>query len=114
MVEPGLYETFFEGYTRKEFRGEPDTLPASILKRLPLRFNYDDNYFNHPYQGHDSRQLRRCGLTLHPHWPSTSILPRGSRHSLSRACIFVNTAVPHSRRIPPTTPTRVSGEQPLP
>ena len=29
---------------------EPDELPTSILKRLPLRFNYDDNYFDHPYQ----------------------------------------------------------------
>lgn len=51
MVGPELYETFFEGYTRKQWGCEPDTLPASILKRLPLRFNYDDNYFNHPYQG---------------------------------------------------------------
>ncbi|OUI98133.1 UDP-galactopyranose mutase [Acetobacter sp. DsW_54] len=51
MVGPELYETFFEGYTRKQWGCEPDALPASILKRLPLRFNYDDNYFNHPYQG---------------------------------------------------------------
>lgn len=51
MVGPELYETFFEGYTRKQWGCDPDTLPASILKRLPLRFNYDDNYFNHPYQG---------------------------------------------------------------
>lgn len=29
----------------------PSELPASILKRLPVRFNYDDNYFNHKYQG---------------------------------------------------------------
>ena len=29
----------------------PKDLPASILKRLPIRFNYDDNYFNHKYQG---------------------------------------------------------------
>lgn len=29
----------------------PSELPASILKRLPIRFNYDDNYFNHKYQG---------------------------------------------------------------
>lgn len=30
---------------------EPAQLPASILKRLPVRFNYDDNYFNHKFQG---------------------------------------------------------------
>jgi UDP-galactopyranose mutase len=51
MVGSKIYETFFEGYTRKQWGRDPDSLPASILKRLPLRFNYDDNYFNHPYQG---------------------------------------------------------------
>ena len=37
-----IYEAFFYGYTRKQWGLEPDQLPASILKRLPLRFNYDD------------------------------------------------------------------------
>ncbi|MBS1041372.1 UDP-galactopyranose mutase [Gluconobacter cerinus] len=51
MIGPELYKAFFYGYTRKQWGLEPTELPASILKRLPLRFNYDDNYFNHPYQG---------------------------------------------------------------
>ncbi|WP_319568280.1 UDP-galactopyranose mutase [Cohaesibacter marisflavi] len=51
FVGEDLYKAFFDGYTRKQWGVEPSTLPASILKRLPLRFNYDDNYFNHPYQG---------------------------------------------------------------
>ena len=46
-----LYEAFFKGYTIKQWGLEPSNLPASILKRLPVRFNYDDNYFNHKYQG---------------------------------------------------------------
>lgn len=46
-----LYETFFKGYTLKQWGVNPCDLPASILQRLPLRFNYDDNYFNHKYQG---------------------------------------------------------------
>lgn len=46
-----LYEAFFKGYTLKQWGTDPQNLPASILKRLPLRFNYDDNYFNHKYQG---------------------------------------------------------------
>jgi len=46
-----LYRAFFYGYTRKQWGIEPSELPASILKRLPLRFTYDDNYFSHPYQG---------------------------------------------------------------
>ncbi|OKL42285.1 UDP-galactopyranose mutase [Pseudovibrio exalbescens] len=51
FVGDALYKAFFDGYTRKQWGVEPSKLPASILKRLPLRFNYDDNYFNHPYQG---------------------------------------------------------------
>ncbi|GHB41521.1 UDP-galactopyranose mutase [Pseudovibrio japonicus] len=51
FVGEELYNAFFDGYTRKQWGVEPSILPASILKRLPLRFNYDDNYFNHPYQG---------------------------------------------------------------
>ena len=50
MIGPELYHAFFHGYTRKQWGVDPATLPASILKRLPLRFNYDDSYFAHPYQ----------------------------------------------------------------
>jgi UDP-galactopyranose mutase len=46
-----LYEAFFHGYTKKQWGCEPSELPASILKRLPVRFNYNDNYYNNPYQG---------------------------------------------------------------
>lgn len=46
-----IYDAFFKGYTRKQWGVEPTELPASILKRLPLRFTYDDNYFNDRYQG---------------------------------------------------------------
>jgi UDP-galactopyranose mutase len=51
MLGRELYEAFFYGYTKKQWGLEPAELPASILKRLPVRFNYDDNYFNHRYQG---------------------------------------------------------------
>lgn len=51
MIGPELYEGFIRGYTIKQWGRHPTDLPASILKRLPLRFTYDDNYFNHPYQG---------------------------------------------------------------
>jgi UDP-galactopyranose mutase len=46
-----LYEAFFYGYTKKQWGCEPTELPASILRRLPVRFNYDDNYYNSTYQG---------------------------------------------------------------
>ena len=51
FVGPELYEAFFKGYTIKQWDCSPADLPASILKRLPVRFNYDDNYFFHKFQG---------------------------------------------------------------
>jgi UDP-galactopyranose mutase len=50
FVGSKIYRTFFHGYTKKQWGVEPSALPASILKRLPLRFSYDDNYFNHRRQ----------------------------------------------------------------
>ena len=46
-----LYRAFFYGYTKKQWGCEPSELPASILKRLPVRFNYNDNYYNSTLQG---------------------------------------------------------------
>ncbi|CAN7225120.1 UDP-galactopyranose/dTDP-fucopyranose mutase family protein [Pararhizobium sp. LjRoot238] len=51
FVGKDLYDAFFKGYTQKQWGCSPTELPASILKRLPVRFNYDDNYFFHEYQG---------------------------------------------------------------
>ncbi len=46
-----LYDAFFYGYTKKQWGCEPTELPASILKRIPVRFNYDDNYHNNLFTG---------------------------------------------------------------
>lgn len=46
-----LYEAFFKGYTLKQWGCDPRDLPASILRRLPVRFNYDDNYYSSTFQG---------------------------------------------------------------
>lgn len=46
-----LYYAFFYGYTKKQWGCEPSELPASILKRIPVRFNYDDNYYNNIFTG---------------------------------------------------------------
>lgn len=51
FIGKDLYETFFKGYTIKQWGCDPKELPASILKRLPVRFNYNDNYYTNPYQG---------------------------------------------------------------
>jgi UDP-galactopyranose mutase len=51
FVGAELYEAFFRGYAAKQWGLPPSALPASVFKRLPIRYNYDDNYFSHKYQG---------------------------------------------------------------
>jgi UDP-galactopyranose mutase len=51
LVGRDLYETFFYGYTRKQWGCEPRELSASILSRLPVRFDYNDNYYDKRWQG---------------------------------------------------------------
>jgi UDP-galactopyranose mutase len=51
FIGKDLYKAFFYGYTKKQWGCEPSELPAAILKRLPVRFNYNDNYYNNPLQG---------------------------------------------------------------
>ena len=46
-----VYEKLIKGYTEKQWGRECKDLPAFIIKRLPLRFTYDNNYFNDRYQG---------------------------------------------------------------
>ncbi len=46
-----VYEKLVKGYTEKQWGRDCRELPAFIIKRLPLRFTYDNNYFNDPYQG---------------------------------------------------------------
>lgn len=46
-----LYETFVYGYTTKQWKRTPDRLPSSILRRIPIRLTWDDNYFNDRFQG---------------------------------------------------------------
>ena len=51
LVGKDVYEKLIKGYTEKQW-GRPCTeLPSFIIKRLPLRFTYDNNYFNDRYQG---------------------------------------------------------------
>ncbi len=46
-----LYEAFFKNYTIKQWGTDPKLIAVSTAKRLPIRFNYNDNYFNDTYQG---------------------------------------------------------------
>lgn len=46
-----LYEAFIAGYTAKQWQTDPKDLPASVISRLPVRYNYDTAYFVDTYQG---------------------------------------------------------------
>jgi UDP-galactopyranose mutase len=46
-----LYEMFIKGYTEKQWHCDPKLLPASIIKRIPVRSDFNDSYFNDYYQG---------------------------------------------------------------
>lgn len=46
-----IYQTLIKGYTEKQWGRSAKELPAFIIKRLPFRFRYDNNYFNDTYQG---------------------------------------------------------------
>ncbi len=51
LVGEDIYEKLVKGYTEKQWGRPCRELPASIIKRLPMRMTFDNNYFDHPYQG---------------------------------------------------------------
>lgn len=51
LVGTDVYEKLIKGYTEKQWGRDCKELPSFIIKRLPLRFTYDNNYFTDPYQG---------------------------------------------------------------
>ena len=51
LVGPDVYQKLVKGYTEKQWGQSAADLPAFIIRRLPVRFTYDNNYFDDPYQG---------------------------------------------------------------
>lgn len=51
LVGRPLYEAFFRDYTAKQWQTDPHDLPASIVSRLPVRYTYDNRYFNDTWEG---------------------------------------------------------------
>lgn len=51
LVGKDIYEKLVRGYTAKQWGVDCKELPPFIIRRLPVRFTYDNNYFNHPHQG---------------------------------------------------------------
>ena len=58
LIGKTIYEKLVKGYTEKQWGKRATELPAFIIKRLPVRFTYDNNYFNDKYQG-----IPICGYT---------------------------------------------------
>lgn len=51
LVGRDIYKTLIEGYTEKQWGRSAEKLPADLIKRLPLRFTYNNNYFDDKFQG---------------------------------------------------------------
>ena len=51
LIGRPLYEAFVKGYTAKQWQTDPKELPASVITRLPVRYTFDNRYFNDTYEG---------------------------------------------------------------
>jgi UDP-galactopyranose mutase len=51
LIGRPLYEAFIRGYTAKQWQTDPKELPAAIISRLPVRYNFDNRYFNDTHEG---------------------------------------------------------------
>ncbi|GDY31211.1 UDP-galactopyranose mutase [Gandjariella thermophila] len=51
LVGRPLYQAFFRGYTAKQWQTDPKELPAAIVTRLPVRYNFNNRYFNDTFEG---------------------------------------------------------------
>ncbi|WP_432534859.1 UDP-galactopyranose mutase [Kineococcus arenarius] len=51
LIGRPLYEAFFRGYTAKQWQTDPRELPGETVTRLPVRYTYDNRYFNDTYEG---------------------------------------------------------------
>lgn len=51
LIGKPLYEAFIKNYTAKQWQTDPSQLPASVIRRLPVRFTYDNHYFRDTFEG---------------------------------------------------------------
>ncbi|GAB3144495.1 UDP-galactopyranose mutase [Marisediminicola antarctica] len=51
LIGRPLYDAFIRDYTAKQWQTDPRNLPAEVIARLPVRYNYDNRYFNDPFEG---------------------------------------------------------------
>ncbi len=51
LIGRPLYDAFIRGYTAKQWQTDPRDLPAEVISRLPVRYTYDNRYFDDTFQG---------------------------------------------------------------
>lgn len=90
-VGDGLYEAFFDGYTRKQWGIDPALLPASILRRIPVRFSEDQGYFHHSRAAipEDGYTAMVAAMLDHPGIAVTyGVAARSADASAFRHCVY--------------------------
>ena len=90
LIGRPLYEAFIKGYTAKQWQTDPTELTAEIITRLPVRYSYDNRYFNDTYEGlpTDGYAAWLTRMADHPRitvTTGTSYLEEG--HALSRGAV---------------------------
>jgi UDP-galactopyranose mutase len=94
LIGRPLYEAFIKGYTIKHWGTDPKNLPAEIITRLPVRFNYKSDYFDDPWQGIPikgygklfEKMLAHRNIEVHTNTDFFSI-----RHLIPKDCCVVYT-----------------------
>lgn len=92
LVGTDVYEILIKGYTEKQWGRKCSELPAFIINRLPVRFTYDNNYFNDRYQGVPiggyttiiEKMLKKCDLWLNADYFSA----RGNYNNLAKKTLY--------------------------
>jgi len=67
LIGRPLYEAFIRGYTAKQWQTDPTQLPAEIISRLPVRYNFDNRYFNDTFEGLPTHGYTRWMETMADH-----------------------------------------------
>ena len=68
LIGRPLYEAFIRDYTAKQWQTDPKDLPAEVISRLPVRYNYDNRYFNDTWEGLPTQTATPRGSSG---WPTT-------------------------------------------
>ena len=89
LIGQPLYEAFIKNYTGKQWQTDPSELPASIIRRLPVRFNYNNRYFKDTWEG-----LPKDGYTA---WFENMI--KDPRITVSLGVDFFDESQPFNRNV---------------